>query len=523
MSQFKVDARPMQLYRAKRKVMDELEGNHGEAYILLPKYANEIFKSNPGSIMKLERDLPSMTFKRIFMSLEAMQYGFKNGCRGFIGLDGCHLKTLYGGVLLFAIALDGNNGHFPLAMAVVENEGKENWKSFLQELQTFVELGQDRHICFMSDQQKIKTSFITSRAYNDYTFNEAMRQMREVSREAYNWVLRIDVYKWSRHAFSDQVKSNHVTNNFSESFNNWVGKLRYKHILVLLDGSRSKLMSRLLMGAEKASTWVGLVTLNIREKFNKLIDESRSCNVTPAGQDEYEVINEEGKHIVKLRSRSCDCRGWQISGLPCKHATVAITHKRTYIEQYCDPYFYNETYMRTHSSMIHPIPDQRMWTPVHCNPVEPLVPRKKPGRPKKARTRDADEPAATTSDARKSKSLQCSHCEEFGHNKRTCKMMRPTSATQFGCQSSMRNIGRKATASTNQVGRECATSNQSKSTNQAGRGYASSRSNQAGKGIASTNQPRQGSVTSNQPRRPNAVKFAVRRGTGRSSQSGRDT
>ncbi|XP_059650052.1 uncharacterized protein LOC132295788 [Cornus florida] len=124
MNQFKVDARPKQLYRAKRKVMDELEGNHGEAYTLLSKYANGIFKSNPGSIMKLERDLPTMTFKRIFMSLEAMQFGFKNGCRGFIGLDGCHLKTPYGGVILSTIALNGNNGLFPLAVAVVENEGK---------------------------------------------------------------------------------------------------------------------------------------------------------------------------------------------------------------------------------------------------------------------------------------------------------------------------------------------------------------------------------------------------------------
>ncbi|XP_059663404.1 uncharacterized protein LOC132309068 [Cornus florida] len=106
MSQFKVDARPMQLYRAKRKVMDELDGNHGESYTLLPKYANEIFKSIPGSIMKLERDLPTMTLKRIFMSLEAMQSGFKNGCRGFIGLDGCYLKTPYGGVLLSAIVLE---------------------------------------------------------------------------------------------------------------------------------------------------------------------------------------------------------------------------------------------------------------------------------------------------------------------------------------------------------------------------------------------------------------------------------
>ncbi|XP_059633238.1 uncharacterized protein LOC132276012 [Cornus florida] len=321
---------------------------------------------------------------------------------------GCHLKTPYGGVLLSAIALDGNNGLFPLVVAVVENEGKESWKFFLQKLQTFVELGQDRHLCFMSDQQKgleqamrIVFPHVTHKPCCRHLYNNFKKKYPGLFLQSYFWKA---ARAYNDYTFNE-VKSDRVINNFSESFNNWVEKLRSKHILGLLNGIRSKLMSRLLIRAEKACAWVGLVTPNIRKKLNKLITEFRSCDVTPIGQDEYEVINEEGKHIVKLRSRSCACRGWQISGLPCKYATAAITHKRTDIEQFCDPCFYNETYIRTHSSMIRPVPDQKMLTFVHCNLVEPPILRKKPGRPKKARTRDADEPTAATSDARKSKSL----------------------------------------------------------------------------------------------------------------------
>ena len=37
-------------------------------------------------------------------------------------LDGCHLKTQYGGVLLSAVAMDSNDFSFPIAHAVVQCE-----------------------------------------------------------------------------------------------------------------------------------------------------------------------------------------------------------------------------------------------------------------------------------------------------------------------------------------------------------------------------------------------------------------
>lgn len=79
----------MQLYRGKRKALEEIEGNHATSYSKLPKYANEIMKINPGSLVKIERDrvgpkLDVVMFKRIFISLAAIQKGFKDGCRPFM-------------------------------------------------------------------------------------------------------------------------------------------------------------------------------------------------------------------------------------------------------------------------------------------------------------------------------------------------------------------------------------------------------------------------------------------------------
>ena len=52
-NKFGVDAHKMQLYRAKVRVLDEMEGNHGESYSMLRLYGKQIIKSNPGSIVKL--------------------------------------------------------------------------------------------------------------------------------------------------------------------------------------------------------------------------------------------------------------------------------------------------------------------------------------------------------------------------------------------------------------------------------------------------------------------------------------
>lgn len=61
------------------------------------------------------------------------------GCRPFIGVDGCHLKGKYGGVLLSAIATDANFGIFPLAFAIVESENADSWTWFLTLLSEYLD------------------------------------------------------------------------------------------------------------------------------------------------------------------------------------------------------------------------------------------------------------------------------------------------------------------------------------------------------------------------------------------------
>ena len=77
-----------------------------------------VLETNLGSIAKIQYERPDIamypTLKRFFLCFDAMKKDFINGCRSFLGIDSCHLKGPFRGVLLAVISLDGDNGLFKL-------------------------------------------------------------------------------------------------------------------------------------------------------------------------------------------------------------------------------------------------------------------------------------------------------------------------------------------------------------------------------------------------------------------------
>ncbi|KAG5553273.1 hypothetical protein RHGRI_011212 [Rhododendron griersonianum] len=77
--------------------------------------------------------------------------------------------------------------------------------------------------------------------------------------------------------------------------------------------------------------------------------------------------------------------------------------------------------MQCYGGMIHPIRDQRYWEPDQFHKLDPPPLRRMPGRPRKKRRREADEAPAGASHMKRSQTLRCTNCKEFGHNRRTCQ------------------------------------------------------------------------------------------------------
>ena len=112
--------------RAKKIVLDSVVINFEEQFRHLMTYADMIRKSDPDAtvdvVVHREAEGSEPIFERMYVCFGAMKYGFTNGCRNFLGLDGCFLKTITKGELLCAVGRDANNEMFPVAWAIVETE-----------------------------------------------------------------------------------------------------------------------------------------------------------------------------------------------------------------------------------------------------------------------------------------------------------------------------------------------------------------------------------------------------------------
>ena len=144
------------LARAKRLAMKKVMGDEVEQYKLLWDYGHELRRSNPGSSFFLNLD--GNVFSTLYMSLDACKRGFLTACRPIICLDGCHIKTKYGGQILTAVGIDLNGCIFPIAIGIVEVESLVTWKWFLETLKNDLGIDNTYPWTIMRDKQKVKTT-----------------------------------------------------------------------------------------------------------------------------------------------------------------------------------------------------------------------------------------------------------------------------------------------------------------------------------------------------------------------------
>ncbi|KAI9177178.1 hypothetical protein LWI28_011997 [Acer negundo] len=145
------------IYRAKKRVLETLTIDHVNSYAKIRKYANAMIAMNRNTKAKVMiglslTDIPR--FQRFFLSYNAMQIGFVQGCRPLIEVDGCHLTGEFEGVMLSAIALDADSGIFPLAFCVCEVKKTDTWVWFLRLLSEALNWDDSRSIYFINDRQK---------------------------------------------------------------------------------------------------------------------------------------------------------------------------------------------------------------------------------------------------------------------------------------------------------------------------------------------------------------------------------
>ncbi|KAH7859750.1 hypothetical protein Vadar_004989 [Vaccinium darrowii] len=214
-----------------------------------------------------------------------------------------------------------------------------------------------------------------------------------------------------------------MDNNTSEAFNEAIKDARDKPILTMYESIRRYLMTRLQTRFKLGMGFKGTICPRIRNKLEATKKWVGECDAMYSGGTIFEVITVLGTYIVDIGQKTCSCRKWDVSGVPCVHGLATIITDKSDLEQYVDKYYHCSTFGRTHNHIIKPIPDQTMWVRTEYDPINPPPLRKRSGRPKKNRRKGEDEPKTSSGVRKHYTTLRCGKCKQPGHNARTCSIM----------------------------------------------------------------------------------------------------
>ncbi|KAF9588345.1 hypothetical protein IFM89_008775 [Coptis chinensis] len=254
-----------------------------------------------------------------------------------------------------------------------------------------------------------------ARAYKKQELTRILGIINKNDPKALDWLDREPRSSWARAHFDWISKCDELTNNFSESFNNWILKIRDKPFVRFIDRYNLDLLNLVYERRELSMELVeGDVVPNVYFMIKKRELRHHWYEIKGVSDTEYLAINNKSgkRYNVDLGKFECSCIEWQMSGIPCAHAVAVIRKKR--VEKWSSPYFSVEAFRELMQTIFIHLENIEDWEEID-DPEELVLPPEvasKVGRPRKQRIRGDDEPPKTR--------RKCTKCGELGHNSITC-------------------------------------------------------------------------------------------------------
>ncbi|PON55829.1 Zinc finger, PMZ-type [Parasponia andersonii] len=143
--------------------------------------------------------------------------------------------------------------------------------------------------------------------------------------------------------------------------------------------------------------------------------KKRVITINLNGMGEFQIlVNNISIAVVNLIGKSCSCRRWDLTGIPCENVVATIYDEGKHPEDYVDSCYLKSTYIKTYEHVLHGIRKEQYWYKTGLAPLKPPPKLKQPGRPKKLRTKSVDEvqPTATKLSRGHHGKITCSQCRE---------------------------------------------------------------------------------------------------------------
>ncbi|GJW07318.1 60S ribosomal protein L34 [Tanacetum coccineum] len=130
---------------------------------------------------------------------------------------------------------------------------------------------------------------------------------------------------WCRAFFKMDRGCAAYENGISESYHNSIRIARSKPLITMLEEIRVYLMQRLYSMHNLATNLVDSITPSIRKEIERLKHSQRYWTVYPCGDNVFEVRKGDDSYGVNIENRTCACKWWDLSDVPCVHSAAAFS------------------------------------------------------------------------------------------------------------------------------------------------------------------------------------------------------
>ena len=135
---------------------------------------------------------------------------------------------------------------------------------------------------------------------------------------------------------------------------------RTSPILSMLERIRMYLLRRFSHHRTLSDNWQSDIGPRVTMLLEAVKDESSTFIAHFLGGGKYQVQGLYGEmHSVDLQRRSCSCRKWDLSGIPCGHAICCIWRRQQSPIEYVSAWQKKEMHVKTYTHQIFPIRPQK--------------------------------------------------------------------------------------------------------------------------------------------------------------------
>jgi hypothetical protein len=217
-----------------------------------------------------------------------------------------------------------------------------------------------------------------------------------------------------------------------EIFNSKILDGRDKPIITALDYIREYLMKRIVNVLQVIDKSDGPLTPTASKLFDIIKKDASNYTATWNGGEQFQVTwnGPTGDQcVVDLNEKTCTCRRWEITGMPCKHAVASMWNMQSFgqdvgiPESWVHPVYKLDTWKQVYSFKIFPINGKALWKKSQI-PITIIPPNHhtQVGRPKKKRKKSTVEDVKRSGRLSKQDiTVTCGICKNKGHNRRSCK------------------------------------------------------------------------------------------------------